>query len=295
MEIFNLKMDAKIASKGKFIGSIYIFVNKSNNKIYIGKTILSCSERWSEHKYMAFKKNVINRFYNALRKYTWDGFDKFVIFQTEEFDTAKEADEIILLKEQFYIDLFRSDCPEFGYNSTKGGDGIIGYHHTAEAKALMSKIRSGSQHWNYGNRNKGIQCKPIIQLDLDFNIIAEYPSKAELARKYNCKSGDIKIGDNKKFRNTIIILKKNYSQDYLLKHYSNCKIVSNDKEVIQFDLQGNEINRFQSVSKASKYIKCDPSTIGYAASGKSKTAKGYIWIYANEYTDELKNDKINKI
>lgn len=51
------------------IGSVYIFVNKTNNKKYIGKTILSINDRFSTHKYNCKKNKFDNYFYRAIRKY----------------------------------------------------------------------------------------------------------------------------------------------------------------------------------------------------------------------------------
>ena len=113
-------IEEPIISKTKIIGYVYLFYNKTNKKVYIGKTVNKFNLRWNEHKYNAFTKLTKNYFYNSLRKYTWDGFDKFVIYQTEESDNKKEIDEIILEKEIEFIELFNSNNPKIGYNCTKG-------------------------------------------------------------------------------------------------------------------------------------------------------------------------------
>ncbi len=296
MEILELRItNYKLATKNKFIGTVYAFINKINQKIYIGKTILTPAERWSEHKYMAFKKKQKNKFYFALRKYGWDNFDKIVIYQTEEFGNAKEPDDIIIEKEKFYINLFRTDSVDFGYNSTKGGDGIVGYKHTIETKSNMSISRKGNRHWNYGNRNKSKTCRPIVQVDLNFNFIKEYPSLQEVARQYGVKQiTSEKIGDNKTYKNTILIDKCNYSLTYLESHYSNCKRASNDKMVYRFDFDGNKIGEFISTSEAGRQLNCDPSGISYAARGKTMTCIDSIWIYKEDFTKELLDIKLNE-
>lgn len=296
MEIMSLKMEPKIASEGKFIGSVYALVNTVNCKVYIGKTVYSCEKRWLEHKYHINQKRTRGYpLYKALRKYGWEAFEKIVIYQSEEFDSVELVNEIICHKEQFYIDLFRSDNHDFGYNVTKGGEGIVGYRHTEEAKKLMSETRSGSQHWNYGNRNKSSRCRPVVQLDLDFNFIAEYPSLAELSRHYDRKQdGGIEIKDNHTFQNTIIIDKENYTLEYLQQHYNNVKRASNDKEIMQFDLEGNFITSYISVAEAGRKLNCDPSGIGYSALGKTITCKNYLWIYTKDYSDQALQNKIKR-
>lgn len=292
MEISELRINNyKLSKPNKFVGTVYAFINKVNKKIYIGKTILTPSERWSEHKYMAFKKKQKNRFYIALRKYGWNGFDKIVIYQTQEFSNPKDPDNIIIEKERFYINLFRSDSIDFGYNSTKGGDGIVGYRHTKETREKMSLDRSGKNHWNYGNRNK--TGRPVIQVDLDFNFIREYPSLKEVARYYGVKQvTSEKIGDNKTYRNTILIDKSNYSIEYLKEHYSDCKRASNDKFVYRFDFNGNKIGEFISTSEAGRQLNCDPSGISCAAKGKTFTCLNSIWIYKEDFSNEVLNQKL---
>ena len=54
-----------------------------------------------------------------------EAFEKIVIYQSEESNSVELVNEIICGKEQFYINLFRSDNHTFGYNVTKGGDGIV--------------------------------------------------------------------------------------------------------------------------------------------------------------------------
>lgn len=294
MEIMSLKMEPKIASEGKFIGSVYALVNTVNGKVYIGKTVCSCEKRWLEHKYNINQKRTKNYpLYKALRKYGWEAFEKIVIYQSEECDFVESANEIVCHKEQFYIDLFRSDNHNFGYNVTKGGGGIVGYRHTEEAKKLMSETRSGSQHWNYGNRNKSSRCRPVVQVDLDFNFIAEYPSISELKRAMNTHNV-VQFEDNATYLGTIVIDKENYSLEYLQQHYSKCKRASNDKMIYQFNVDGTKVSEFISVNEAGRQLNCDPSGIAYAAKGKTLSCRGYVWIYAEDYSDQAIKEKIKK-
>lgn len=54
------------------------------------------------------------------------------------------------------------------------------------------------------------------------------------------------------------------------------------KEVIQLDLNGNELNRYKSITEASKALNIDRATIRDAITGRrgAKTAKGYKWKFA---------------
>ncbi len=54
------------------------------------------------------------------------------------------------------------------------------------------------------------------------------------------------------------------------------------KSVIQYDGNLNYINCFESVSEASKKLNINSKSIRDAASGRQKTAGGFIWKYKNE-------------
>lgn len=50
-------------------------------------------------------------------------------------------------------------------------------------------------------------------------------------------------------------------------------------KVVQFDLKGNEIARYNSAKEAAATVGCNQSAISLACAGKRKTIKGYIWKY----------------
>jgi hypothetical protein len=51
------------------------------------------------------------------------------------------------------------------------------------------------------------------------------------------------------------------------------------RKVGQYDLEMNEINKFDSIKQASDYLKISSSSIKSVLYKKQKTAKGYIWKY----------------
>lgn len=65
-------------------------------------------------------------FARALAK---DGMDSFNYFVIEEFENEQDCFDA----EMFWIEFFRSNYPDYGYNLTKGGEGSTGYKHTPEA------------------------------------------------------------------------------------------------------------------------------------------------------------------
>ena len=235
--------------KSEIIGSIYYFKNLINDKVYIGKTLSSYSERYSEHKYNAFTKQRSNYIYRALRKYGIENFEFGVIFQTEILEKNKEnkiiIDNILCEKEKYYI-LFYNTCDsKVGYNLTKGGDGIAGYTHTEETKLQMSIDRTGEKHPNFGNRGKdAFNSVQILQFDLDFNLIKEWDSIVDAATYYNINNSNISMCCSNTidtYKNYIWVRKNDYFEGYLQKYKSRCKCKSNDITVLQYDFLGNFI------------------------------------------------------
>lgn len=109
---------------------IYIIKNQINGKVYIGKTSKSIEERWKKHLKNADLK-INRRLYDSINKY---GKDKFIISEIDSTEDINLIDEM----ESWYIYLFRSKNPEYGYNMTYGGDGgntLSGY--SEEDKKIM--------------------------------------------------------------------------------------------------------------------------------------------------------------
>jgi len=92
---------------------IYIAINKVNGKIYIGKTSKTVEERKKGH----LKRSKTGKAYFccAIRKYGIDGFDWKVLEDT----LIENLNE----RERLYIQKYKSNDPDIGYNLTAGGDG----------------------------------------------------------------------------------------------------------------------------------------------------------------------------
>ena len=118
------------------MGYIYKISNDINNKVYIGKTLASISERWKEHlSDMDKRKNEKRPLYAAMRKY---GTSHFYIEEVEQC-----SNDIINERECYWIDFY--DSYSNGYNATKGGDGKS----YADVEAIITL-------WNKGKNIKEI-------------------------------------------------------------------------------------------------------------------------------------------
>ena len=54
---------------------------------------------------------------------------------------------------------------------------------------------------------------------------------------------------------------------------------TNSKKIIQCDLSGSEIRKWDGIAEAARTIGCNPSSISACLCGYNKTCKGFIWKY----------------
>lgn len=57
---------------------------------------------------------------------------------------------------------------------------------------------------------------------------------------------------------------------------------NNPKAVIQCDMLGNPIRRFESINKAAEYMGSSDRSISLVCTGKRSSFRGHIWRYENE-------------
>lgn len=124
--------------------TVYVHVNKLNDKKYIGITCQKPNVRWRRGAgYLEQSENGKYKqgaFAKAILKYGWDGFEHKILFENLSAEEAK-AKEMELIA-QYHTWLYDPEC--HGYNMTPGGDGTIKYLNREEAHQarLVSKKNS---------------------------------------------------------------------------------------------------------------------------------------------------------
>ena len=90
---------------------VYLHENKTNEKKYVGITARNPEQRW-EHG-AGYQLNP--HFFNAIKRYGWDGFEHRII---KEGLSEKEAKDL----ERSLINQYKSNDPKYGYNRSTGGE-----------------------------------------------------------------------------------------------------------------------------------------------------------------------------
>lgn len=122
---------------------IYKHTNIIDNKVYIGQT-QNYAKRCTPGNYKGCPY-----FYHAIQLYGWDNFTHEIL---ETVLTQEEADE----KEKYYIALYDSTNPLYGYNLSIGGNhkciltgernGFYGRTHSPESVAIMKEKKMGGNN-----------------------------------------------------------------------------------------------------------------------------------------------------
>lgn len=111
--------------------TVYMHINKENNKKYIGITQRNVEKRWQEGE--GYAKQPL--FYKAIKKYGWDNFEHKILLSNLTKETAFKM-------EIQFIKFYKSNQREFGYNISSGGGFVwSGLKHSEESKQKMSKTK----------------------------------------------------------------------------------------------------------------------------------------------------------
>lgn len=185
-----------------------------SGKVYIGITSKKPTKRWAYgHGY----KNCI-MFNRAIIKYGWNNIKHEVLFESLTEQEAKRL-EIVLIR--FYKelgisynitdggdgcpghtwkwtneqrrnykarDMSGSNNPNYGNHKLAGENHpMYGKTHTEEARRKIALAATGRTHKlteKHKELLRKLNSKPVVQLDLDNNIIAKFESSAAAARFY---------------------------------------------------------------------------------------------------------------
>jgi group I intron endonuclease len=149
-------------------------------------------------------------------------------------------------KEKLYIKQYNTKFPH-GYNLTEGGDGMKGYKYNNNQKQNISNAKNGQKY----PKEHGEKIR-----------------QAKLGKKRDPETIN-KIIQTKASKHNIKI-------DLTLKNQSRS---NSQKTILQYDLQSNLLNEYQSAQEAGRCLGKSGNSIADCAFGRQSTAYGFVWKY----------------
>jgi group I intron endonuclease len=256
------------------MGYIYLVTNLVTQMKYVGQTKADdVNKRWQEHK--RCKKESIGRYLlHAYMKYGIDKFKYQIICVCFDDDCNRYEEE--------YIKKYNTIAP-YGYNLKAGGH--FTQHHP-DTRALMSsrmkelmtdaekKRRSdslkGEKHWNYGKHISEEQKEKIriTQRKVWANMSPEERKKICEQRKERIKNIQKRAPlNNAQLAGLELGRKKG--------------IVRRSKKIGKYDMNGNLLEEFISISHAARSTGFSNCPIARVCAGKPgcKTVGGFLWKF----------------
>ena len=296
---------------GMYEGYIYLLTNTINNKVYVGQTIRTISVRVWEH-FNKQKKYAISL---AIKKYGKENFTSKELCKLSA-STKEELIQLLNDKEKFYIQEYDSLCDRNGYNIDKGG-GQASYNKKPVCqynlnRELINTYESATEAYritgiHFGEISKCCQKRNNTaggyfwtflgeELDLPENIqipnrfVSKYTLNGEFICRYNCVND---ISDDKRLLNRIrncctgrqynvngFVYR--YDYDPFDKYEVIKKEIINNSMVNKYTEDGVFIKTYTFIKEAEKENNICKGSVSNACRGKTKTAGGYKWYYAND-------------
>ena len=183
------------------------------------------------------------KFHDAIKEFGFDNFEWEVI---ETCERKEEADNL----ERKYIELF--DSYRNGYNENKGSVG-------------------------------GHNAKSIVCLNLNGDFIKMYDSAAD-AEKDGFNNVNVLLCCKNKLKtckNHLFMFEEDYDANGAREYIKPAS--TSRKKVVQCDLEGNLIARYDSVQEASEKSGANRTTISGVLSKTYKSANGFIFVYEDDF------------
>lgn len=202
--------DNAVAIKTEFSNNgnsgVYMFLNRINNKKYIGSSI-NLARRYNSHI------RLINTsplpLYRSIRLYGLENFNFYILeYTAKDIKVCREL-------EQLYINMYN---PE--YNILKSTNSSIGFKHTQETISKLQDMHKGNKHPRFGKIVSREQKELVSQKVKKFYENVAHPNKGKKginAPQYGIGGSTVycfKFSDNSDFSDKLIFPSINGARVY---------------------------------------------------------------------------------
>lgn len=233
---------------------IYTLSHPESGEIrYVGKTT-NLKRRFYQHSNIKVCKKLTNK---HLGNWLLSILNKQLV---PIMDIIEECENDWVISEQYWIEQFKV----WGFNIlnvTKGGEGF-GHKHTEESKKKMSLSQKGVSR----NFSKEV----IEQKRLHFKS-ENNPMKNPISKQ---KVIDARTGNN----TWVTEYMKEKARNHIQESVKNNTQVGN-KPVLQYDLEGNFIREWVSITSIKKELGFSKECIIRCCKEKTISTWGYVWKY----------------
>lgn len=238
-----------------------------DGKRYVGMTCQQLSKRWRGGR----GYSNTSYFYRAILKYGWDNIKHEVL---EEGLTLEEAAQ----REQYYIELYKTQDRKHGYNICNGGQtGWAGLKHSEESKQKMSIAKRGK---NYGR--VGFHLSDDVKKKLSDSHKGKYhgqPVKPKVKGEpvINGKR-QFTLEHRQKISEALVGIQRS---DEVRKNMSKAQTKTKRKVLC---LNNGKV--YESMTEAAKELGTSKTMIYRVCRGINQTANGYEFAYVKDGNHE---------
>ena len=240
---------------------VYAHINKVNGKIYVGQTCQNPKYRWNNGE--GYKRS--SYFYNAIKKYGWNGFEHIIVLNDLSLEDANYFEEILIQR-------LDTTNPTKGYNLQSGGKNYICSEIVKQKMKENHADFKGINHPNYGKH-----WSEEVRRRMSEAHKGKYASEETKQKMSESRRGDKSLWFG-----------RHHTEESKRKMSETRKGtrtgVDNPVARKVICLETNEI--FDTIQEASEKTNTTKGNICKCCQGKRKTTGGFHWAYYNN--EEIK-------
>lgn len=252
---------------------VYIHTSPSGKR-YVGITGQNPERRWSNGT--AYRKKT--HFGSAIKKYGFESFSHDIVFE----GLTREA---ACIEERRLIKQYDTTNPNYGYNSSSGGEGISGVKLTKEVRQKIANAHRGKTLTEQHKKKISESVTGRFVSDETKQKLREANLGKKLSDEHRKKLSDAKAGKCVHTAEHYQKLSEAFSgvprPEEVKRKISQSKIGSTRKSLRKRILNVTTATTYESVTAASVDTGVNASHIADCARGRKyrKSAGGYEWRY----------------